>query len=61
MVNEIEQKELEYVIKRELDEILFDLQDDRVDPLLNGLWMNDIKFYLICSKGLLQLMNVLRI
>ncbi len=34
MVNEIEQKELEYVIKRELDEILFDLQDDRLDPLV---------------------------
>lgn len=34
MVNEIEQKELEYVIKRELDEILFDLQDDRLDHLV---------------------------
>lgn len=34
MVNEIEQKELEYVIKRELDEILFDLEDDRLDPLV---------------------------
>ena len=34
MVNEMEQKELEYVIKRELDEILFDLQDDRLDPLV---------------------------
>ena len=34
MVNEIEQKELEYVIKRELDEILFDLEDDRLDFLV---------------------------
>lgn len=34
MVNEIEQKELEYVLKRELDEILFDLEDDRLDPLV---------------------------
>ncbi|USK60028.1 hypothetical protein [Peribacillus asahii] len=34
MINEIEQKELEYVIKRELDEILFDLQDDRLDHLV---------------------------
>lgn len=34
MVNEIEQKELEYVIKRELDEILFDLQDERLDHLV---------------------------
>ena len=34
MVNEMEQKEIEYVIKRELDEILFDLQDDRLDLLV---------------------------
>jgi hypothetical protein len=34
MLNEMEQKELEYVIKRELDEILFDLEDERLDPLV---------------------------
>ena len=34
MVMKSNKKELEYVIKRELDEILFDLQDDRLDPLV---------------------------
>lgn len=34
MLNENEQQEIEYVIKRELDEILFDLEDDRLDPLV---------------------------
>jgi hypothetical protein len=34
MLNQMEQKEIEYVIKRELDEILFDLQDDRLDLLV---------------------------
>ncbi|MBA9029372.1 hypothetical protein [Peribacillus huizhouensis] len=34
MVNEMEQKELEYVLKRELDEILFDFQDARIDAFV---------------------------
>lgn len=34
MLNENEQQEIEYVIKRELDEILFDLEDDRLDSLV---------------------------
>ena len=34
MVNEMEQKELEYVLKRELDEILFDFQDARIDTFV---------------------------
>ncbi|GGA87960.1 hypothetical protein [Ornithinibacillus halotolerans] len=36
MINHIEQKELEYLIKRELDEILFDLDDNRIDNLVKG-------------------------
>jgi hypothetical protein len=31
LVNEKEIKEMEYIIKREMDEILFDLTDDRID------------------------------
>ncbi|MDQ0272626.1 hypothetical protein [Cytobacillus purgationiresistens] len=31
MLNEKELKEMEYLIKREMDEILFDLQDERID------------------------------
>lgn len=31
MINEKEQKEMEYVLKREMEEILFDLQDERIN------------------------------
>ncbi|CAH0347553.1 hypothetical protein [Bacillus sp. CECT 9360] len=34
MINEIEKKEMEYIVKRELDEILFDLQDERIDHIV---------------------------
>ncbi len=34
MISEMEQKELEYVLKRELDEILFDFQDARIDTFV---------------------------
>ncbi|MFD0051618.1 hypothetical protein ACFVHQ_20265 [Actinomycetes bacterium NPDC127524] len=34
VINEKEQKEMEYIVKRELDEILFDLQDDRIDHIV---------------------------
>ena len=31
LINERELKEMEYLIKREMDEILFDLRDERID------------------------------
>lgn len=31
LINEIEQKEVEYVLKREMEEILLDLDDERID------------------------------
>ncbi|MFJ7931955.1 hypothetical protein [Peribacillus sp. NPDC096448] len=34
LINEKEKMELEYLLKREMDEILFDLQDDRIDHLV---------------------------
>ncbi|MGE7768718.1 hypothetical protein [Peribacillus sp. NPDC096540] len=34
LINEKEKKELEYLLKREMDEILFDLQDDRIDYIV---------------------------
>ncbi|RFU68582.1 hypothetical protein D0469_11515 [Peribacillus saganii] len=34
MISEMEQKEIEYLLKRELDEILFDLMDDRIDQVV---------------------------
>lgn len=34
LINEKEVKEIEYLIKRELDEILFDLRDERIDQIV---------------------------
>lgn len=34
LINEMEQKEIEYLIKRELEELLLDLEDQRIDHLL---------------------------
>ncbi|NRD77574.1 hypothetical protein HPT25_08815 [Bacillus sp. BRMEA1] len=34
LINEKEVKEIEYLIKRELDEILFDLRDERIDHIV---------------------------
>ncbi|AXI07663.1 hypothetical protein CV093_01035 [Oceanobacillus sp. 143] len=31
LINEMEQKEIEYLLKREMDELLFDLGDSRID------------------------------
>ncbi|MCH6269330.1 MULTISPECIES: hypothetical protein [Neobacillus] len=34
LINEKEVKEIEYLIKREMDEILFDLRDERIDHIV---------------------------
>ena len=34
LINEKEVKEMEYLIKREMDEILFDLMDERIDHIV---------------------------
>ncbi|MCA1042189.1 hypothetical protein LCM00_22065 [Bacillus infantis] len=34
LINERELKEMEYLIKREMDEILFDLKDERIDHIV---------------------------
>ncbi|CAH2716603.1 MULTISPECIES: hypothetical protein [Neobacillus] len=34
LINEKEVKEMEYLIKREMDEILFDLKDERIDHII---------------------------
>ncbi|SET85316.1 hypothetical protein SAMN05216389_1412 [Oceanobacillus limi] len=34
MINDIEQKEMEYLVKRELDELLMDLDDHRIDHMV---------------------------
>jgi hypothetical protein len=34
LINEREVKEMEYLMKREMDEILFDLRDERIDHIV---------------------------
>lgn len=34
LINEMEQKEIEYLLKRELDELLMDLDDHRIDHIV---------------------------
>ena len=34
LINEMEQRELEYLIKRELEELLMDLEDHRIDKIV---------------------------
>ncbi len=34
LINDQEQHELQYVVKRELEELLFDLEDDRIDKMV---------------------------
>ncbi len=34
MMNEMEQKEIEYMLKREMEELLLDLSDSRIDHIV---------------------------
>ena len=34
MINEREKQEIEYLLKREMDEILFDFKDSRIDHIV---------------------------
>ncbi|MFC2949228.1 hypothetical protein [Virgibacillus sediminis] len=34
LVNEMEQKEIEYLLRRELEELLMDLEDHRIDHMV---------------------------
>ncbi|MFC3040876.1 hypothetical protein ACFOGI_11510 [Virgibacillus xinjiangensis] len=34
LVNDMEQKEIEYLLKRELEELLMDLEDHRIDQMV---------------------------
>lgn len=36
LLNEIETKEMQYLLKREMDEILFDLKDERIHVMVKG-------------------------
>lgn len=34
LINDVEQKEMEYLLKRELEELLMDLEDHRIDHMV---------------------------
>lgn len=34
LINDMEQKEIEYLLKRELEELLMDMEDHRIDHLV---------------------------
>ncbi|MCQ6276389.1 hypothetical protein JMM81_15850 [Bacillus sp. V3B] len=36
LLNEVEKREMQYLLKREMDEILFDLKDERIDIMVKG-------------------------
>ncbi|ASN03638.1 hypothetical protein [Virgibacillus necropolis] len=34
LINDMEQKEIEYLVKREMEELLMDLEDNRIDQMV---------------------------
>lgn len=34
LINDMEQKEIEYLVKREMEELLMDLEDHRIDQMV---------------------------
>jgi len=53
IINDKEQKEIEYLLKRELEEILFDLEDHRIDELVKQSMRERYKvlYQLLCRFG----------
>jgi len=53
LINDKEQKEIEYLLKRELEEILFDLDDQYLDEPLKQTMRERYKllFQLLCRFG----------
>ncbi|CQR48473.1 hypothetical protein BN1058_02855 [Paraliobacillus sp. PM-2] len=43
LINDIEQREIEYLIKRELEELLFDMEDSRLDKLVRTAMLDRYK------------------
>jgi len=53
LINNKEQKEIEYLLKRELEEILFDLEDHRIDEPIKQSMRERYKvlYQLLCRFG----------
>jgi len=53
LINDQEKKEIEYLLKRELEEILFDLEDHRIDDAMKQSMRERYKvlYQLLCRFG----------
>lgn len=53
LINDQEQKEIKYLVKRELEEILFDLEDHRIDEAIKQSMRERYKvlYQLLCRFG----------
>lgn len=50
LINEKELQEIQYLLKREMEEILFDLEDDRIKPLVKRSMKERYKILLVLLK-----------
>nr|WP_263323849.1 hypothetical protein [Neobacillus sp. Marseille-Q6967] len=60
LINEKEIKEIEYLIKREMDEILFDLKDDRIDYIVKRAMEERYKILFLLFKRVASPQECLR-
>ncbi|MDY0407236.1 hypothetical protein P5G51_019585 [Virgibacillus sp. 179-BFC.A HS] len=53
LINDTEKKEIAYMVKRELEELLLDLEDDRIDPAVKDAMRDryQILFQLLLRVG----------
>ena len=51
MLTKEERKEMEYILKRELEELLFDFEDERIHDVVKKRWKKDIKPFLFISES----------
>ena len=58
MLTKEEKKEMEYILKRELEELLFDFEDERIHDVVKRQWKKDIKSFLFVSEESLMQRNV---
>ncbi|WP_409276193.1 hypothetical protein V1499_00975 [Neobacillus sp. SCS-31] len=54
LVNTKEVKELEYLLKREMEEILFDLEDERIDHIAKRAMEERYKILFILFRRIAQ-------
>ncbi|MEH7344001.1 hypothetical protein V7122_09010 [Bacillus sp. JJ1532] len=60
LINNREQKEIQYLIKREMDEILFDLNDERIDHIVKRAMEERYKILFSLFKRVASPNDILR-